>query len=139
MHGLRDPIVAVGWAATPICSNLRIDSIFKDSFGTYVGIFHNKIRKGICGTLESWLNQFQMDSTLSIPVENSEYLSALLKDRKIPHNVLNARPKYVAREAEIVAQVGRKYAIILSTNMAGRGTDIILGGNPKLSFFRCSY
>ncbi|KAL8459453.1 hypothetical protein ACS0TY_035959 [Phlomoides rotata] len=65
-------------------------------------------------------------------VENSEYLSALLKERKIPHNVLNARPKYAAREAEIVAQAGRKYAITLSTNMAGRGTDIILGGNPKM-------
>lgn len=65
-------------------------------------------------------------------VENSEYLSALLKERKIPHNVLNARPKYAAREAEIVAQAGRKYAITISTNMAGRGTDIILGGNPKM-------
>ncbi|KAI3460557.1 hypothetical protein Pfo_017220 [Paulownia fortunei] len=65
-------------------------------------------------------------------VENSEYLSALLRERKIPHNVLNARPKYAAREAEIVAQAGRKHAITLSTNMAGRGTDIILGGNPKM-------
>ncbi|GER40310.1 protein translocase subunit SecA [Striga asiatica] len=65
-------------------------------------------------------------------VEHSEYLSALLRERNIPHNVLNARPKYVAREADIVAQAGRKYAITLSTNMAGRGTDIILGGNPKM-------
>lgn len=65
-------------------------------------------------------------------VENSEYLSDLLKERKIPHNVLNARPKYAAREAEIVAQAGRKFAITISTNMAGRGTDIILGGNPKM-------
>ncbi|XP_039053835.1 protein translocase subunit SECA2, chloroplastic-like isoform X2 [Hibiscus syriacus] len=65
-------------------------------------------------------------------VENSEYLSDLLKDRNIPHSVLNARPKYAAREAEIIAQAGRKYAITISTNMAGRGTDIILGGNPKM-------
>ncbi|PIN16998.1 hypothetical protein CDL12_10352 [Handroanthus impetiginosus] len=65
-------------------------------------------------------------------VENSEHLSALLRERNIPHNVLNARPKYAAREAEIVAQAGRKHAITLSTNMAGRGTDIILGGNPKM-------
>ncbi|GMH31238.1 hypothetical protein Nepgr_033081 [Nepenthes gracilis] len=65
-------------------------------------------------------------------VENSEYLSTLLMGRNIPHNVLNARPKYAAREAEIVAQAGRKYAITISTNMAGRGTDIILGGNPKM-------
>lgn len=65
-------------------------------------------------------------------VENSEYLSDLLKQQRIPHNVLNARPKYAAREAETVAQAGRKYAITISTNMAGRGTDIILGGNPKM-------
>ncbi|OMP05112.1 Protein translocase subunit SecA [Corchorus olitorius] len=65
-------------------------------------------------------------------VENSEYLSDLLKERNIPHNVLNARPKYAAREAETIAQAGRKYAITISTNMAGRGTDIILGGNPKM-------
>ncbi|XP_054788879.1 protein translocase subunit SECA2, chloroplastic isoform X2 [Prosopis cineraria] len=65
-------------------------------------------------------------------VENSELLSGLLKEWNIPHNVLNARPKYAAREAEIVAQAGRKNAITISTNMAGRGTDIILGGNPKM-------
>ncbi|KAL6658515.1 hypothetical protein ACP70R_004101 [Stipagrostis hirtigluma subsp. patula] len=65
-------------------------------------------------------------------VESSEYLSDLLKARNIPHNVLNARPKYAAKEAEIIAQAGRKHAITISTNMAGRGTDIILGGNPKM-------
>ncbi|CAN1240019.1 Protein translocase subunit SECA2, chloroplastic [Linum grandiflorum] len=65
-------------------------------------------------------------------VENSEHLSGLLKEWMIPHNVLNARPKYATREAEIVAQAGRKNAITISTNMAGRGTDIILGGNPKM-------
>ncbi|CAA6660403.1 unnamed protein product [Spirodela intermedia] len=65
-------------------------------------------------------------------VENSEHLSDILKKRNIPHNVLNARPKYAAREAEIIAQAGCKYAITISTNMAGRGTDIILGGNPKM-------
>lgn len=65
-------------------------------------------------------------------VENSEHLADLLKEWNIPHNVLNARPKYAGKEAEIVAQAGRKYAITISTNMAGRGTDIILGGNPKM-------
>ncbi|XP_078156909.1 preprotein translocase SecA family protein isoform X2 [Carex rostrata] len=65
-------------------------------------------------------------------VENSEYLSDLLRARNIPHNVLNARPKYAAKEAEIIAQAGRKHAITISTNMAGRGTDIILGGNAKM-------
>uniref|UniRef100_A0A2N9IRA9 chloroplast protein-transporting ATPase n=1 Tax=Fagus sylvatica TaxID=28930 RepID=A0A2N9IRA9_FAGSY len=65
-------------------------------------------------------------------VENSEHLSDLLKEWNIPHNVLNARPKYAGKEAEIVAQAGQKCAITISTNMAGRGTDIILGGNPKV-------
>lgn len=59
-------------------------------------------------------------------------MSDLLTEWNIPHNILNARSKYAAREAEIVAQAGRKYAITISTNMAGRGTDIILGGNPKM-------
>eukprot|EP00249_Psilotum_nudum_P015907 c25575_g1_i1 orf=594-3800(-) len=65
-------------------------------------------------------------------VEQSEYLSDLLQASEIPHNVLNARPKYAAREAEIIAQAGKKWAITIATNMAGRGTDIILGGNPEM-------
>ena len=62
-------------------------------------------------------------------VEKSEILSVLLKRRGIPHNVLNA--KFHAKEAEIVAQAGRKGAVTVATNMAGRGTDILLGGNPE--------
>jgi preprotein translocase subunit SecA len=62
-------------------------------------------------------------------VEKSEILSVLLKRRGVPHNVLNA--KFLAREAEIVAQAGRKGAVTVATNMAGRGTDIMLGGNPE--------
>ena len=62
-------------------------------------------------------------------VEKSELLSRLLKKEGIPHNVLNA--KNHALEAEIIAQAGRKGAVTISTNMAGRGTDIILGGNPE--------
>ncbi|MDZ8035108.1 preprotein translocase subunit SecA [Nostoc sp. DedSLP04] len=64
-------------------------------------------------------------------VEKSELLSRLLKDLKIPHELLNARPENVEREAEIVAQAGRKGAVTIATNMAGRGTDIILGGNSE--------
>jgi preprotein translocase subunit SecA len=61
-------------------------------------------------------------------VETSERLSALLHKAKIKHNVLNA--KQHEREAGIVAQAGRKHAVTVATNMAGRGTDILLGGNP---------
>jgi preprotein translocase subunit SecA len=65
----------------------------------------------------------------TVSVENSEMLSRRLKRLGIPHNVLNA--KYHEREAEIVAQAGRKGAVTIATNMAGRGTDILLGGNPE--------
>ncbi|ADY73193.1 Protein translocase subunit secA [Desulfurobacterium thermolithotrophum DSM 11699] len=62
-------------------------------------------------------------------IEASEYLSRLLKKKGIPHQVLNA--KHHEREAEIVAQAGRLGAVTIATNMAGRGTDILLGGNPE--------
>jgi len=64
-------------------------------------------------------------------VEKSEYLSNLLDEREIPYNLLNARPENVERESEIIAQAGRKGALTIATNMAGRGTDIILGGNAE--------
>jgi preprotein translocase subunit SecA len=63
-------------------------------------------------------------------IEKSEFLSDLFKTSKIPHQILNAKPENVGRESEIVAQAGERYAITIATNMAGRGTDIILGGNP---------
>jgi preprotein translocase subunit SecA len=66
----------------------------------------------------------------TISIENSETLSEMLRKRGVPHNVLNA--KHHEREAEIVAQAGRKGAVTIATNMAGRGTDIILGGNSEL-------
>jgi len=62
-------------------------------------------------------------------VEKSELLSGLLSQKGVPHNLLNARPENVERESEIIAQAGRKGAVTIATNMAGRGTDIILGGN----------
>jgi preprotein translocase subunit SecA len=64
----------------------------------------------------------------TVSVENSELIARRLQKEAIPHNVLNA--KYHEREAEIVAQAGRKAAVTIATNMAGRGTDILLGGNP---------
>jgi preprotein translocase subunit SecA len=62
-------------------------------------------------------------------IENSELLSRMLKREGVPHHVLNA--KHHEREAEIVSQAGRRGAVTLATNMAGRGTDIVLGGNPE--------
>ena len=64
----------------------------------------------------------------TVSVENSELISRRLMKESVPHNVLNA--KYHEREAEIVAQAGRKGSVTIATNMAGRGTDILLGGNP---------
>ncbi|HKQ98030.1 MAG TPA: preprotein translocase subunit SecA [Candidatus Polarisedimenticolia bacterium] len=65
----------------------------------------------------------------TISIEKSEHLSQMLHQKKVPHVVLNA--KYHEREAEIVAQAGRLGAVTIATNMAGRGTDILLGGNPE--------
>ena len=65
----------------------------------------------------------------TISIDKSERLSEMLKRRGIPHQVLNA--KYHEMEAQIVAQAGRYKAVTIATNMAGRGTDILLGGNPE--------
>jgi preprotein translocase subunit SecA len=67
----------------------------------------------------------------TVDVDKSLKLSDMLKRRGIKHELLNALPEHAAREAEIVAQAGRIGAVTISTNMAGRGTDIILGGNPE--------
>ncbi len=65
----------------------------------------------------------------TVSIEKSEHLSAMLKARKVPHVVLNA--KFHEKEAEIVAQAGKSGSVTIATNMAGRGTDIVLGGNPE--------
>ncbi|HEY9230591.1 MAG TPA: preprotein translocase subunit SecA, partial [Blastocatellia bacterium] len=67
----------------------------------------------------------------TVSVETSETLAAQLKKMRVPHNVLNAKPEHAAREADIVAQAGRLGQVTIATNMAGRGTDILLGGNPE--------
>ena len=67
----------------------------------------------------------------TISVEISELLGDRLKERGVAHTVLNAKPEHAAREAEIVAEAGQPGAVTIATNMAGRGVDIKLGGNPE--------
>ena len=73
----------------------------------------------------------------TVSIEKSEILSKLLKRTGIPHNVLNA--KFHEQEALIVAQAGKPGAVTIATNMAGRGTDIMLGGNLLLLFLFSSF
>ncbi len=96
------------------------DSIYRTELGKFSAVIdeilkaHEKGQPVLVGT---------------VSIEKSELLSKLLKKRGIPHNVLNA--KFHDKEAEIVAQAGKKGAVTIATNMAGRGTDIVLGGNAE--------
>ena len=65
----------------------------------------------------------------TVSIEKSEIISGLLKEKGIKHEVLNA--KFHEKEAEIISQAGKKGAVTIATNMAGRGTDILLGGNAE--------
>ncbi|MBQ6622126.1 MAG: preprotein translocase subunit SecA [Mogibacterium sp.] len=104
----------------PIARIDREDSVYAHQAGKYKAIIekvseaHAKGQPVLVGT---------------ISIEISELISAMLKKRGIKHNVLNA--KHHEREAMIVAEAGREGAVTIATNMAGRGTDIILGGNPE--------
>jgi preprotein translocase subunit SecA len=84
----------------------------------------------LCDGIEERNGKGQPILVGTVSVAKSEIVSSLLKKRGVAHNVLNA--KHHQREAEIVAQAGRKGAVTISTNMAGRGTDIVLGGNPEM-------
>ena len=103
----------------PMCREDDPDVVFKTEDAKYVAVVEDIAAKHEAG-------QPVLVGTVS--VEKSEHLSALLRQRGIPHEVLNA--KQHDREAVIVAQAGRKGAVTVATNMAGRGTDIMLGGNP---------
>ncbi len=96
------------------------DAVFKNTRGKY---------NAIIAQIKSCYEKGQPVLVGTVSVDKSEYLSQLLKREGIPHNVLNA--KYHDKEAEIVAEAGKLHAVTVSTNMAGRGTDIQLGGNPE--------
>jgi preprotein translocase subunit SecA len=90
---------------------------------------HEKAKmQAVAGEIEDWHKKRRPVLVGTRSIEKSEALSALLRRHGIPHQVLNA--KYHEREAEIIAQAGRPGAVTIATNMAGRGVDIILGGNP---------
>ena len=85
--------------------------------------------EAICDDIEKRQNKGQPVLVGTASVERSEVLSRFLARRKVEHTVLNA--KHHAKESQIVAQAGRLGAVTIATNMAGRGTDILLGGNPE--------
>ncbi len=87
--------------------------------------------KAVADEIEEWYKKRRPVLVGTRSIEKNEALSALLRRRGIPHQILNA--KYHEKEAEIIAQAGRPGAITIATNMAGRGVDIILGGNPPVS------
>ena len=103
----------------PVIRDDREDAVFAHETGKFKAIADKVAEAHATG-------QPVLVGTISIEI--SEHISKMLKKRGIPHNVLNA--KQHEKEAEIIAQAGRKGAVTIATNMAGRGTDIILGGNP---------
>ncbi len=117
IYGLETVIIPTH---RPMVRDDRMDQVFRTAAEKY-----NAIIADIRGCYER--GQPVLVGTTSI--ENSEYISGILSKEGLPHNVLNA--KQHAREAEIITQAGSPKIVTLATNMAGRGTDIVLGGNPE--------
>lgn len=90
----------------------------------------NEKYQAIIGAIEEAHKKQQPVLVGTVSIEKSEHLSLLLKEKQIPHKVLNA--KYHEQEAHIISQAGAKGAVTIATNMAGRGTDIMLGGNAEI-------
>nr|YP_009497770.1 preprotein-translocase subunit a [Acanthoceras zachariasii]AWT40483.1 preprotein-translocase subunit a [Acanthoceras zachariasii] len=123
------PVIEIP-TAKPSLRNDLDDVIYKDDISKW-----NAIAKE-CKTL-SLKNQPILIGTTT--VEKSEMLGELLNEYKLNYQILNAKPENVRREAEIVAQAGSQGSITIATNMAGRGTDIILGGNTKFKVRKTLY
>jgi preprotein translocase subunit SecA len=106
------------------------DLIYKDQFSKWNAIAQS------CNTISSTGQPILIGTTT---VEKSEMLAQLLGEYKLSYQLLNAKPENVRRESEIVAQAGKKGSITIATNMAGRGTDIILGGNINFKIQKTLY
>ena len=106
------------------------DLIYKDQFSKWNAIAQS------CNTISSTGQPILIGTTT---VEKSEMLAQLLGEYKLSYQLLNAKPENVRRESEIVAQAGKKGSITIATNMAGRGTDIILGGNINFKVQKTLY
>lgn len=117
IYGL--PVVRIP-TALPMGRKVYPDVVFKNANGKYRGVMREIANVAPTG------RPILIGTT---SVEASESLSNLLTEVEVWHDVLNAKPESALRESEIIAQAGRKYSITIATNMAGRGTDILLGGN----------
>jgi len=102
-------------------------SMIRDDRGDLIYLTQREKYDAIVEDIESCVERKQPVLVGTTSIETSEYLSNLLREKNIPHEVLNA--KQHEREAQIIADAGRASAVTIATNMAGRGTDIVLGGN----------
>jgi preprotein translocase subunit SecA len=117
IYGLETVIIPTHM---PMVREDRMDQVYRTA---------REKHQAIINDIRSCYERGQPTLVGTTSIENSELLAGMLAKEKLPHNVLNA--KQHAREAEIVAQAGRPKMITIATNMAGRGTDIVLGGNPE--------